>query len=93
MFKMHITWVLTVTDSLPPPTLSQQRDIVPPPAGSSLSDITVYANDTLFGSEPSEALNSTPSMLRAKNTHKVNCDGEYDNVLIFCLAASCEEGS
>lgn len=80
--QVCITWVLTVTDSLPPPTLSQQRDVGPPPAGASLSDITVYANDTLFGSEPSEALNSTPSMLKTKNTHKVNCDKGNDNVLI-----------
>lgn len=64
-------------DSLPPPTLSQQRDIEPPPAGSSLSNITVYADDTLYGSEASEVLNSTPSMLRTKTrpmtSHKVYC--------------------
>lgn len=59
-------------DSLPPPTLSQQRDIEPPPR-SSLSNITVYADDTLYGSEASEVLNST---LRTKNiptSHKVYC--------------------
>lgn len=63
-------------DSLPPPTLSQQRDVGPPPAGGSLSNITVYATDTLFGSEPSDALNGTPSTPRTKSTeitHKVNC--------------------
>lgn len=63
-------------DSLPPPTLSQQRDVGPPSAGGSLSNITVYANDTLFGSEPSDVLNGTPSTPRIRSTeitHKVNC--------------------
>lgn len=84
MHASHEYILLTVTDSLPPPTLSQQRDVGPPPAGSSLSNITVYANDTIFGSEPSEVLNSTPSMLRTKKTvvsHEVNYVWEFMIIL------------
>ena len=71
-----------VVDSLPPPTLSQQMDTAGPPlsTGGSLTNITVYANDTLFGSEPSDVLNGTPSTPRTLVTNKVKLC-----VVIQCL--------